>query len=167
MLLLLLLWQLQRFVRDSRQASVRHVVCFVLGDLLCRMRRLLFVSMGAATRGQSGPSPPPPGKSNLVWICSGSLQISFSELRSMFLDTILDTIFLKISRLRRKLAVYTLKSLQYPNFGVSFLHVLTPFVDNGSVFSLFLKNFAIYTRFVAKMLVGPSLENFLAAPMSP
>ena len=46
------------------------------------------------------------------------------------------------------------------------MHVLTPFVDNGSVFSLFLKNFAVYTRFVAKMLVGPSLEKFLAAPMS-
>ena len=28
-----------------------------------------------------------------------------------------------------------------------------------------LKDFAIYTRFVAKILLGPSLEKFLAAPM--
>ena len=96
-------------------------------------RPKLDMFMGAATRRQSGPRPPPPGKFKLIWICSGSLQISFCELRNMLLDTI----FIKSSRLRQELDVYTLKRLQYANFGVSFLHVLTLFVDNGSAFFSF------------------------------
>ena len=64
---------------------------------------------------------------------------------------LLDTTFQKIFRLRRKLVFYKLKWLQYAKFRVSFCHYFFLFFRN-------FKKFAIYTMFVANILVCPSLE---------
>ena len=50
-------------------------------------------------------------------------------------------------------------------WGVIFCSLCQLLLTIGPHFPFSLKNLAIYTRFVAKILVGPSLEKFLAAPM--